>query len=299
MELRLLRCFLAVADTLNYARAAERLNVSASPLSRSIQQLESVVGGALFVRGTRKVELTPLGHALVAHATRVLDDVDDLSRDMKRRVLGHVELDVGIRSLPPELIHDLIHEVILHAEPAAEVRLHPYDSFVQMDQIISGRLALGLVNRRSDDRRLAYFPVLREAPGIALPNDPRFAELTQVEPSDLEGLRLLVQAGADPKDPELGPIVRAVRQVEPVNSDILGGISAIIAEGGACCLTLANPSAPWHKHLITEAVIVRPLKGVWARATTYLCWRTDRDVQHDLGPILRHARNHFATPLEL
>jgi DNA-binding transcriptional LysR family regulator len=299
MEFRLLRYFLAVADTLNYSRAAERLQISASPLSRSIQQLERIVGGPLFLRGTRRVELTPLGHSLVPHATRVLEEVDALARDMKRRVQGHVELDVGVRSLPPELIRSLIHDVIQNVEPNADVRLRPLDSFVQMEQIISGQLALGLINRRSEDRRLDYLPVLQESPGIALPDQPRYAALTEVEPQDLAGLRLLIQAGADPRDPGLAPIISAVRQVESVNSDIVGGISVIIAEGDACCLTLANPTAPWHKYLAGDGVIVRPLKGVWERATTYLCWRTDRDQDDDLGPILRRARDRYRAPLEL
>ncbi|NQX28095.1 LysR family transcriptional regulator [Microbacteriaceae bacterium VKM Ac-2854] len=299
MELRLLRYFLAVAETLNYARAAERLSISASPLSRSIQQLESQIGGALFLRGTRRVELTALGHALVPRAQRVIDDVSDLERDLRRRVQGHVELDVGIRSLPPELIHALLHEVILVTEPNAEVHLHPLDSFLQREQILSGKLALGLINRPSDDRRLRYLPVLHEAPGLALPDLPRFAALDVVEPGDLAGLRLLIQPGADPRERELEPIVRAVASVESVDSQILGGISAIIAEGGACCLTLANPSAPWHRYLVRDGVIVRPLRAAWERATTYLCWRADRDREDDLGPILRLAADRFSVPLSL
>ncbi|MDF2442043.1 MAG: hypothetical protein JWR01_246, partial [Subtercola sp.] len=104
MDVRQLRQFLAVAETLNYTRAAERLVMAASPLSRSIRQLELEVGGALFIRGTRKVELTPLGEALVPHARKTISDLDTLRRDMHRRVQGHVEFHVGMRSVPRELI---------------------------------------------------------------------------------------------------------------------------------------------------------------------------------------------------
>lgn len=299
MDLRHLRHFLAVAKTLNYTKAAADLNISASPLSRSIQQLERIVGGPLFARGTRKVELTPLGQALIPHATKVLEDTDDLTRDMKRRVQGYVELYVGMRSVPPELTRSLIHQVIRAVEPTAEVRLQPLDSFIQLDQIVHGKLSLGLVNRRSEDKRIQYLPVLREASGIALPDEPRFAELTEIQATDLTGLRLLIQPGADLNAPQLEPFLKAAAEVVPVNSDIVGGISTIIGQGGACCLTIANPSAPWHRYLAGEGVIVRPIKSGWEPATTYLCWRSDRDNEHDLGPIIDLARTIYRSPLEL
>jgi DNA-binding transcriptional LysR family regulator len=299
MELRHLQNFLAVAETLNYTRAAEKLNVSASPLSRSIQRLESEVGGPLFLRGTRRVELTPLGAALVPHARRVLDDVGELSRDMARRVTGHVEVLLGTRSVPPELTRAVLEDVIATAEPGAEVRLRPLDSFAQMEKIRTGELSLGLISRRSENSRLRYLPVLHEAPGIALPATERFTRLGVVHPEDLEGLDLLVQPGADPTAAELRPIIRRVRDVIAVDTDIVGGISAMITLGGSCCLTLANPTAPWHRYLAGAGVIVRPLIMDTLHAVTYLCWRTDRDRPDDLGPILAVARTRFAAPLDL
>lgn len=299
MELRHLQNFLAVAETLNYTRAAERLNLSASPLSRSVQQLESELGGLLFLRGTRRVELTPLGLALIPHARRVLDDVGELSRDMARRATGHVEVILGTRSVPPELTQAVLKDVIEAAEPGAEVRLRPLDSFAQMEKILTGELSLGLISRRSENNRLRYLPVLHEAPGIALPATERFTRLDAVRPEDLEGLDLLVQPGADPHAAELRPIIRQVRDVIAVDTDIVGGISAMITLGGSCCLTLANPSAPWHRYLAGEGVVVKPLVMDTLHAVTYLCWRSDRDRADDLGPILTAARARFPVPLDL
>ncbi|GAA1953511.1 LysR family transcriptional regulator [Microbacterium deminutum] len=298
MEIRHLRHFLAVAETLNFSRAAEALRMSAPPLSRSIQQLEIEIGDALFVRGTRKVELTPLGHSLVPHASRILQNMEELNRDMRRRVRGHVEVNIGMRSVPPELTRALT-EAVHHAEPESDVRLEPLDSLTQLEQIVSGKLSLGLVNQRLRDRRLEYLPVLREAPGIALPDQPRFADLSVVQPADLAGLRLLIQPGADPTAEALEPIVRSVREVVQVSSDIVGGLSAIISQGRSCCLTLANPTAPWHKYLAGDGVIVRPLALKSDSAITYLCWRVDRDRPDDLAPILQVARERFATPVDL
>ncbi|UFS58792.1 LysR family transcriptional regulator [Subtercola endophyticus] len=298
MDVRHLRHFLAVAETLNYTRAAENLVMAASPLSRSIQQLELEIGGTLFARGTRKVELTPLGIALVPYAEKTLADLDALRREMTRRLQGHREFDVGLRSLPLELTNAFIADVVKAVEPEAVVRLHPLESYAQMERILNGRLAFGLVNRRVDDRRLEYWELLRETPAIALPDIPRFSELTEVTPHDLVGIRLLMQPGAGSFSPETQLFADAAAELVPVEAEIVGGLSAMISAGDSCCLTLANPSSPWHKYLSGDGVVIRPLAGVPAKASTYLTWRTDRDVEADLTPVIEAAREYFAEPWE-
>src|SRR6185295_18217408 len=75
IELRHLRAFVAVADDLNFSRAAERLFISQPALSRQIRSLERLIGCDLFRRSTQRVELTVSGEALLAQARPLLADL--------------------------------------------------------------------------------------------------------------------------------------------------------------------------------------------------------------------------------
>lgn len=82
MDLRQLRHFLALARHLNFTRAAEAACITQSAFSRSIQGLESELGGPLVERGSRGVVLTAKGEALRVRASRLLDDASNLRDEM-------------------------------------------------------------------------------------------------------------------------------------------------------------------------------------------------------------------------
>ena len=80
MELRHFRHFVAVAEELHFARAAERLGMEQSPLSHSIRNLEGELGVRLLHRTTRRTWLTTAGSRFYTDALRVLEAVDDAKR---------------------------------------------------------------------------------------------------------------------------------------------------------------------------------------------------------------------------
>ncbi len=80
MELRQLESFLVLSATLHFGRAAERVCLSQSALSRQIQSLERELGVVLFERTGRRVALTPQGHTLAAYAQRVIDEIQEARR---------------------------------------------------------------------------------------------------------------------------------------------------------------------------------------------------------------------------
>jgi DNA-binding transcriptional LysR family regulator len=89
MELRHLRCFLAVAEELHFARAAERLHIEQSPLSRAIKELESDLGVLLFERTTRSTRLTHAGRVFLAHVPRVFSALDQARDSVKAAAGGY------------------------------------------------------------------------------------------------------------------------------------------------------------------------------------------------------------------
>src|SRR6201996_280074 len=90
MELRHLRYFLAVAEELNFTRAARRLNIAQPPLTQQIKALEAEMGVTLFDRSAYRVELTDAGKSFVPQVARILADVRNAVLIAKRAAAGEV-----------------------------------------------------------------------------------------------------------------------------------------------------------------------------------------------------------------
>jgi DNA-binding transcriptional LysR family regulator len=103
VELRQLRYFVAVAEELNFGRAADRLLIAGPSLSQQIKALERDLGVRLFDRDRRSVSLTPAGAALLPHTRALLERADDLKR-RAGRLSGTESVRLGyVNWLPPDL----------------------------------------------------------------------------------------------------------------------------------------------------------------------------------------------------
>jgi len=88
MELRHLRYFLAVAEELNFTRAARRLHIAQPPLTQQIKALETELGVMLFDRSAYRIELTATGRVFAAEVARILGDVRNAVLTAKRAARG-------------------------------------------------------------------------------------------------------------------------------------------------------------------------------------------------------------------
>ncbi|MCX5062905.1 LysR family transcriptional regulator [Streptomyces sp. NBC_00201] len=145
MELRQLRYFVAVAEELNFGRAAERLLIAGPSLSQQIKALERDLGVRLFDRDRRSVSLTPAGAALLPPTRALLDRADDLKR-RAGRLSGSESVRLGyVNWLPPDLT----------SRTAAVARVH-VDAWVapshtQVARVADGSLDLAVCWVRTED----------------------------------------------------------------------------------------------------------------------------------------------------
>ncbi|ETK30720.1 LysR family transcriptional regulator [Microbispora sp. ATCC PTA-5024] len=132
MELRHLRYFVAVAEELNFGRAARRLLIAGPSLSQQIKALERDLGVRLFDRDRRSVALTPAGAALLPHIRDLLERADDL-RSRAARLSGSEPLRLGyVNWLPPDLA----------ARTPASAQVH-VDAWIAPSHLQAARVADG------------------------------------------------------------------------------------------------------------------------------------------------------------
>ncbi|MFD4399312.1 LysR family transcriptional regulator [Kitasatospora sp. NPDC058478] len=223
---RLLRGFVAAAESLHFGRAAGRLHVAQQALSRDIRTLEGLLGDALFTRTTRSVELTPAGLRLLPRARRLLALHDEILAGAAARPLL-VDLNSDVTG--PDLTADRVLERARAAWPegellarfhgglaaaAAELLAHRLDvsfgRFAGLPAPLRGQLTQRPVRldqisvMMADTHPLAGRPVLRVAELTGHPVDVCAGNPATTEWADL-GVRLLREHGLTPAAPYVPP----------------------------------------------------------------------------------------------
>ena len=144
MELRHLRCFVALAEELHFTRAAERLNIEQSPLSRTIKELEGRLGTALFVRNRRATRLTAAGDALLADSRLILSMLDQAKRNVQAAASGYrgiLRIAISDGAVEPRLSALLAR--CRAEEPELEVRMSEMPLSAQLRGLRNGYFDVG------------------------------------------------------------------------------------------------------------------------------------------------------------
>ncbi|MQY37421.1 HTH-type transcriptional regulator HdfR [Streptomyces sp. RB17] len=145
VELRQLRYFVAVAEELNFGRAAERLLIAGPSLSQQIKALERDLGVRLFDRDRRSVSLTPAGAALLPHTRALLERADDLKR-RAGRLSGSESVRLGYVNWLPS---DLTSRTAAVAQVHVDAWVAP--SHTQAARVADGSLDLAVCWVRTED----------------------------------------------------------------------------------------------------------------------------------------------------
>lgn len=142
MELRHLRYFQALAETLNFTRAAERLHIAQPPLSRQIQQLEEELGVTLLERG-RPLRLTEAGRFFHEHSSALLEQLAKVC-DNTRRIGQGEKTWLGI-GFAPSTLYGVLPELIrrLRSDAELELGLNEMTTLQQVEALKAGRIDIG------------------------------------------------------------------------------------------------------------------------------------------------------------
>lgn len=188
VELRQLRYAIAVADELHFTRAAARLHVTQSALTRQIRQLESQLGVSLFIRGTRRVELTEAGRAFAEDGRKGLVLIERGVRRALGAGRGEVEV-LRIAYSPFVDIHFFSELRKLFSECQPDVKIE-YISEPVMEQIqglIEGRYHAGIGALPIEDETLTTVCLFEEPMFAVFRKGHRLAKKRRVRLSDLGG----------------------------------------------------------------------------------------------------------------
>jgi DNA-binding transcriptional LysR family regulator len=290
MDLRHLRYFIAVAEELHFGRAAERLNIEQSPLSRTIKKLESELGVILFERTSRGTRLTWAGQVFLEDARRVLLCLEQAKTNVKAASTGYrgtlrIALSDGIARSRLTALLALCRE----EEPEVEIRLFEipfskqlkgfrndlYDAgFALADEIVDGIVAEPVWHDPLVVAVPSRHPLLahRRVPLDEVVNYP----LVLCHPEVCEGCSQQLERLLRSVDTQ--PVVAE----RVVTHDLM--LTLVAAGYGVGFSSAAHLEACHHK-----GVVARPLAGPFMMTTFLL--RSDNEPSEQLSNFIRRV-NH-------
>lgn len=184
MELRHIRYFLALAEELNFSRAAKKSHITQPPFSRQIQELEDEIGTKLFYRTKRYVELTEAGKTFRVKAYQILEQVEQACIDTRLSSTGKEgELRIGFTGA----VQDLIPTVQEYHKryPKIGTRLKYMSNTEQIQALIENQIDIGFISESINNKEIKSTPIKKMRYMLALPNNHALISKQSIYLSDL------------------------------------------------------------------------------------------------------------------
>ncbi|WP_433860660.1 LysR substrate-binding domain-containing protein [Pseudomonas thivervalensis] len=261
MTLKQIRAFLAVAQSLSFAVAGERLHLSQSALSLTIKALEEGLGGRLFSRNTRNVALTPEGESLLPLARRLVADWDNAEDEMRQRFTlqrGRVTL-AAMPSFAGNLLPPILN-TFRARYPNVNVTVNDVINEQVLEMVRDRHVELGVAFEPMQGSSLAFTPLYLDRFVAVVPLDSPLAQLGEIGWQALleqpfitlqrpSTVRVMLEEHLQARGMRL-PVEFESHQLATVGRMVASGlgVSAVPAlcvgqmhELGARCITLSDP----------------------------------------------------------
>jgi LysR family transcriptional regulator, benzoate and cis,cis-muconate-responsive activator of ben and cat genes len=277
LDARQLRYFVAVAEDLHFARAADRLNVAQSAISLQIKALEEAFGARLLHRRKRAaVSLTEAGRLFLSEAVaaiRQLEKAEQVGRLAARGELGKIEVGYVTSAIMSRLLPTLLREYRL-GHPAVQLRLAALETRRQLDALADGRLDAALIRpRASYAAGLTAHVIHRETFCVALAVDHPLARKDILQVADLAEEAFVVPEAAESTGVgnDLERLAAAGRFSIKIVRNVGGIITALTMAAGGYGVVLAPASM--HRWGFSE-IVYRPLADFAATSEVAVAFRT-------------------------
>lgn len=294
-SIRQLQCLTAVADTLHFRRAAERLNLSQPALSAQIAQFEQQLGVLLVERTRRRVLMTGVGREVAERARAILRDLAELeeaARYAGRPLAGTLRIGV-LRTLGPYLLPHIL-PVLRTRFPELKLYLREEPRSQLLADLAHGELDLLLIAAAPrDDDHLTVTPLFREPLWAALPLGHRLEAKTVLAPADLAGERLIMlEVGDGMREPGLILCREAGAAEHPdFRATSLDSLRQMVATGlGATLLPALYVKA---EALGDDQIAVRPFTPPAPERGIDMVWRRTTSRSDEFRLLARLIEDHL------
>ena len=265
MDFNQVRYFLALADTLNFTRAAERCYVSQPSLTQAIKRLENELGGKLIRRDGRYTELTQLGKSLRGHFEQI-DRTRHLVRSTAKAVTsGEIaELNIGIMcTVGPRVLAAMLDGFRME-HPLVSIVLHDVTPPSIPDLLLSGALDGVFCARHGPPHpKLRYVDLFEEAMVIAFPANHKFSQRDSIPLNDITKQHYVDRLHCEFREEVNESFKKQNLQLEVVfRSEREDWIQSLVRDGiGVTCLPRYSLLQPELDHRpIVDPVLVRTVE---------------------------------------
>jgi len=273
-DLRHMRAFVAVAESLHFKKASEALFITQPALSRLIKSLEDEIGAELFSRTTRQVTLSEAGRLFLAECQQAFTHIQrgvQLAQRAARGDIGRISIAYNDFSINGALPHLL--EVFKEAQPAVTIELAHMPSHLQLDAIRNGEIDVGFLFGPLQESSITTLTLSTERTVVLLPKKHRLAHRRSIKMEDLRDEKFIIGSESSWKSFRTFVFDLCLKsgfipQVVQEATSSTGILSLVAANMG---ISLYSESV---RNFIRKDIAIVPVESAHATLETVAAWNT-------------------------